>query len=190
MSELILASTSAYRRQLLQRLGLPFRQVAPHFEESCDATQGIEQLVRENTLGKGRSVLQQYPAATVIASDQLAVCGHQLLGKPGSVPRAMRQLRAVAGRKVSFLTGLAVLRGEEMHYALEWYHVYFRSLDNAEIVRYIARDMPLDCAGSFRSESLGIALLERMEGDDPTALIGLPLIRLSQWLQPLWTGSV
>ncbi len=189
MSELILASTSAYRRQLLRRLGLPFRQVAPCFEESVAANGDIEQLVRENTLGKGRSVLRQYPAATVIASDQLAVCGDRVLGKPGSVPRAMRQLRAVAGRKVSFLTGLAVMHDDEERYALETFHVYFRPLDDAEIFRYIARDMPLDCAGSFRSESLGIALLERMEGDDPTALIGLPLIRLSQWLCPLQASA-
>jgi len=190
MPELILASTSVYRRQLLQRLGLPFRQVAPCFEESGDTTQGIAQLVRSNTLGKGRSILQQYPAAIVIASDQLAVFDGHILGKPGSVARAMAQLATLSGRRVTFLTGVALLEEDRCRYALERYEVFFRKLSQSEIRDYVQRDMPLDCAGSFKSESLGIALLERMRGDDPTALMGLPLIRLSQWLHPLCAGSV
>ncbi len=184
-SRLILASTSPYRRALLARLALPFTQHAPDFEELPPGSLPVSELVRANTLGKARNVLVQHPAARVIASDQLAICDDRVLGKPGSSAAAEAQLRAIAGRQVSFYTGVALLSAHESHYALERYHVEMRSLTDAEIATYVQRDQPLHCAGSFKSEGLGIALFARMWGDDPTALIGLPLIRLSHWLQPL-----
>ncbi|RMH61452.1 MAG: septum formation protein Maf [Zetaproteobacteria bacterium] len=185
MCELILASTSTYRAQLLRRLGLPFRQVAPSFEELCDDAPGAEWLVRENTLGKGRSVSRQWPDARVIASDQVAVCEGRLLGKPDSFEAAVAQLQDVAGKRVRFLTGVALLHGDDVRYDLVSCDAWFRRLPRGEIERYVRRDKPLDCAGAFKSESLGIALVARMSLDDPTALMGLPLIRLSDWLRPL-----
>ena len=121
----------------------------------------------------------------VIASDQLAVCGDLVLGKPGSVEAACAQLAMLSGKQVSFLTGLALITPEQMRNEIITFHVHFRKLTGAEIRSYVDKEMPIDCAGSFKSEGLGICLFERLEGDDPTALIGLPLIRLSQWLQPL-----
>ncbi|MDX8408042.1 MAG: Maf family protein [Mariprofundaceae bacterium] len=182
---LILASTSPYRRELLQRLRIPFEQKRPEFSEIYDASMSAEELVRHNTLGKGRSMLGKFPDAAIIASDQLAVCNGNILGKPGSAEKARLQLRKLSGCKVSFLTGVALLTSASEQYAMVPCHVYFRELTDAEIATYVKLENPVDCAGSFKSEALGITLLERLEGDDPTALIGLPLIQLSSWLKPL-----
>jgi len=183
--QLILASTSPYRRALLQRLGLPFEQASPGFEEATPGNMPPNELVEHNTLGKARSILNIAPHATIIASDQIAVCGDIVLGKPGTIARAEQQLQLVSGKRVTFLTGLCLMDADSCRYEMIPYHVCFRTLSSTEISRYVAIEQPLDCAGSFKSEGLGISLFEKMEGDDPTALIGLPLIRLSQWLQPL-----
>jgi len=182
---LILASTSPYRKELLSRLRLPFEQISPDFEEKQSGSMSPEQLVQFNTLGKARNVLSMYPDATVIASDQLAICDNLVLGKPGDIETACRQLHLVSARTVTFLTGLAVMSAQEEHFEIIPFQVCFRALSNTEIRTYVETERPLDCAGSFKSEGLGISLFEKMHGDDPTAVIGLPLIRLSQWLEPL-----
>lgn len=182
---LILASTSPYRKLLLERLQLPFTQVVPPFTESTPGSMPIDELVQYNSKGKAESVLNHYPDATVIASDQLAVCGDLVLGKPGTGEKAAAQLAMLSGKSVTFLTGLAMLSREQRYIETIPFTVTFRNLGEREIINYIEKEKPIDCAGSFKSEGLGIALFERMQGDDPTALIGLPLIRLSQWLKPL-----
>jgi MAF protein len=145
----------------------------------------IEELIRFNTLGKARSVLAQIPGSLVIASDQLAICGKFTLGKPGNVQAACEQLRLVSGQCVEFLTGLTLISADRQLFEIIPFRVFFRHLTDEEIRAYVELEQPLDCAGSFKSEGLGISLFARMQGDDPTALIGLPLIRLSQWLKPL-----
>ena len=183
--QLILASTSSYRRELLARLRLPFKAIAPDFLELSPGTLPPAELVRHNTLGKAEAVARQFPQSTVIAADQLALCGEKLLGKPGTAEKACAQLQMLSGQCVDFLTGLALNTPESSRYALIPFRVHFRELSELEIRNYVALENPIDCAGSFKSEGLGICLFDRLEGDDPTALIGLPLIRLSQWLKPL-----
>ena len=183
--QLILASSSPYRRELLARLRLPFDAVAPDFEEANPGAMPPKELVRHNTLGKAEAISHRYPEATVIASDQLAVCNSQVLGKPGTVEGACAQLQMLSGQCVEFLTGLALLAPERHLFDIIPFRVHFRTLSEQEIRHYVAAENPIDCAGSFKSEGLGISLFERLEGDDPTALIGLPLIRLSHWLNPL-----
>jgi len=169
----------------MERLRLPFEQIDPVFKEAKAGRMHPDALVRFNTLGKADSVLSANPDATVVASDQIAVCGELVLGKPGDFATACRQLRMLSANKVTFLTGLALLSKHTCQCEIIPYQVCFRDLNDAEIRAYVDAEQPLDCAGSFKSEGLGISLFERMSGDDPTALIGLPLIRLSQWLQPL-----
>jgi len=183
---LILASTSPYRASLLARLQLPFTQCAPDFQElTPDAGLDAEALVRRNALGKAESVWRRHPSARVIASDQLALCGDRVLGKPGSLAAAAGQLAMMAGREVTFLTAVTLFGESELLCDVVPFTVQLRRLTEAEIMHYLRQEQPFDCAGSFKSEGLGIALFERMRGDDPTALIGLPLIRLSGWLKPL-----
>lgn len=182
---LILASTSTYRRELLQRLGMPFEVCAPEYEEKLDAAIAPEKLVRRHTLGKLKSVSDRFPEAWVIASDQLAECDGEVLGKPGGRDAAISQLTRMSGRSVRFLTGVALYQAGNVSYELVPYWVHMRKLDAEEIACYVDREHPYDCAGSFKSEGLGVALFQAMEGDDPTSLIGLPLIHLSHMLQPL-----
>ena len=182
---LILASTSPYRRQLLERLHLPFEIAPPDFAEAAPDNMPVEELVKHNALGKARSVAEKNPDAWVIGSDQLAVCGDEVLGKPGSFDAACEQLLRLSGKSVDFLTGLAVLKPGEENYEMVPFRVHFRNLTEDEVRTYVEIERPWDCAGSFKSEGLGISLFEKLEGDDPTALIGLPLIRLSHYLRPL-----
>jgi MAF protein len=182
---LILASTSPYRRNLLERLQLPFEQISPDFAEAVPESMPAEELVRFNTTGKAHSVFSKHRDATVIASDQIAICGNTVLGKPTSTEKACEQLRLASGRSVEFLTGLSLTSADRQLFEIIPFRVFFRDLTDEEIKTYVEIEQPLDCAGSFKSEGLGISLFERMAGDDPTALIGLPLIRLSQWLKPL-----
>ncbi len=183
---LILASTSPHRKYLLARLHLPFLVEAPEFDEALPGSMAVETLVRHNTLGKVYSVAARHPNACVIGADQLAVCEGEVLGKPGGPDAACSQLRRLSGKHVMFLTGLALLDPESgARYEAVPFHVYFRELDDADIRTYVRMEQPWDCTGSFKSEGLGISLFRRLEGDDPTALVGLPLIRLSDWLRPL-----
>lgn len=181
---LVLGSTSPYRAELLGRLGLPFEQAAPDIDESAQPGETPDALVRRLSEQKARAVAASYPDALIIGSDQVALTGGKVTGKPGDHETAKGQLRAASGNRVSFLTGLCLLdsaSGEAQVDAVP-FHVHFRELDDALIDSYLEREQPFNCAGSFKSEGLGIALFERLEGDDPSALMGLPLIRLCSML--------
>jgi 7-methyl-GTP pyrophosphatase len=190
MPQLILASTSPYRRQLLERLGLEFETASPRVDESRRPGEAPRELALRLAQAKASAVAASHPEALVIGCDQVAVLEGEVLGKPGSHENAVRQLQKASGRCVSFLTGLCLLDGSSRdgssgatQLALVPYSVYFRRLTDAQIEHYLRREQPYDCAGSFKSEGLGIALFERMEGDDPSALVGLPLIRLVHMLE-------
>jgi len=183
--ELILASTSPYRKRLLERLQLEFRCLAPGIEEHPLPGEDAAALAGRLALAKARAVAANQPDALVIGSDQAAELAGTILGKPGSAQRAAAQLRACAGRSVQFHTGVALVCAacglEEVHVVP--FAVEFRRLDDGEIARYLERDQPWDCAGSFKVESLGIALFSALRGDDPSSLEGLPLIRLGAMLR-------
>jgi septum formation protein len=181
---LVLASTSRYRRMLLERLGIPFVAVAPHTDENALPGETPAATALRLAVAKARSVAPSHPEALVIGSDQIADCDGEPVGKPGDHARALAQLERLSGRTVVFHTGLALLDATSGECRAELIDVRstFRRLSPAEIDAYLRRDRPYDCAGAVRSESLGIALFERIESDDPTALIGLPLIRLTAML--------
>lgn len=182
---LVLASTSRYRRELLARLGLPFTTRAPDCDETPLPGEAPTALVERLARAKAASVAAREPHALVIGSDQVAVLDGAILGKPGDHPRAVAQLAAAAGRRVEFLTGLCLHDGVSGRVQCDVvpYAVEFRALTAAQIEAYLRHEQPYDCAGSFKSEGLGIALFERLDGDDPNALIGLPLIRLVRMLE-------
>lgn len=184
---LILASTSPYRRALLARLGLPFETVAPRVDETALAGESPEALALRLARAKAREVGARLPEALVIGSDQVAALEGAVLDKPGTTERARAQLLAASGRCVRFLTALCVLdtRSGRETMDLVPVEVEFRVLTPAEVDDYLERDRPLDCAGAFRSEALGVTLVRRICGEDPTALVGLPLIRLSERLAEL-----
>lgn len=185
---LILASGSPYRRALLERLGLPFVQAPPLIDEHIAEGEAPAEAVMRLARSKAAAVLARHPGAIVIGSDQVAVRGDEILGKPGDAERATLQLTRSAGRHVEFLTGVCVLSGAraaEPEEHMDITRVVFRPLTPEEIRRYVERDVPFDCAGSFRGEGLGIALFERIDSQDPTGLIGLPLIWLAQALHRL-----
>ncbi len=185
---LILASTSPYRRELLSRLRLPFEAIAPDYREEAPEGLPPAEEARRHALGKARAVAARHPGAWVIGSDQVAqMAGRESerLGKPGGFEAARDQLRRLSGRAVDFLTGVALLQEGRERSHVEVFRVVFRELSDADIETYLNADRPWDCAGSFKSEGLGICLLDRMEGRDPTALVGLPLITLCDWLAPL-----
>lgn len=182
---LILGSTSRYRRELLERLGLPFDVVAPQVDETPGAGEAPAALAARLALAKARAVAQRHPHAVVIGSDQVADLDGSPLGKPGDHARATAQLRLMRGRTVVFQTALAVVcldSGFEQQ-DLAPVRVVFRDLADREIETYLRTEQPYDCAGSARSEGLGIALLEAIHSDDPTALVGLPLIRTCRLLR-------
>jgi septum formation protein len=182
---LILASTSRYRRELLERLRLPFEVVSPGVDETPQPGEPPPALAQRLALAKARAVAAQHPEAVVIGSDQVADLDGVPIGKPGSYERAVEQLRQMSGRSVVFQTAVAVVCDDHSFCSsvLVPVTVRFRTLDDAEIDRYLRAEQPYDCAGSARSESLGIALLDAIESDDPTALVGLPLIRTAALLR-------
>ncbi len=182
---LILASTSPFRRDLLARLALPFMAQAPEVDETRLPGETAPELVARLAERKAAAVARQEPAALIIGSDQVAVLDGAIIGKPGDHQRAVAQLQQASGRTVVFHTGLCLLDSAsgERQIAVEEFRVAFRVLTPAMIERYLRREQPYQCAGSFKSEGMGIALFERLEGDDPTSLIGLPLIRLTRMLE-------
>ena len=182
---LILASTSTFRRDLLARLALPFMAQAPEVDETRLPGETAPELVARLAERKAAAVARQEPAALIIGSDQVAVLDGAIIGKPGDHQRAAAQLQQASGRTVVFHTGLCLLDSAngERQIAVEEFRVAFRVLTPAMIERYLRREQPYQCAGSFKSEGLGIALFERLEGADPTSLIGLPLIRLTRMLE-------
>lgn len=180
MPQLVLASTSPYRRTLLETLGLSFETAAPDADETPLENESPTALVARLSEAKARAIAPQFTDALIIGSDQVAVLDQQILGKPGNHENAVQQLRAARGQRVKFLTGLCLLNTQTQHCRVEVvpFSVLFRTLSDAQIEHYLLRDKPYNCAGSFKSEGLGISLFEKMEGDDPNALIGLPLIAL------------
>lgn len=181
----VLGSTSKYRAELLHRLHLPFEQAAPNVDETPLPGEAPEQVARRLALAKARDVAVRFPQAVVIGSDQVADLAGTPLGKPGTHERAVAQLRAMRGQTVVFQTALAVVCLETgfEQVDLAAVRVLFRDLSDDEIERYLRAEQPYDCAGSAKSEGLGIALLDRIENDDPTALVGLPLIRTCRLLR-------
>ena len=176
--ELILASTSRYRRELLERLRIPFRALSPDTDETPLPGEAPAALAERLALAKARALAARFPDAVVIGADQVADVDGSAIGKPGDHARAVEQLRAMSGRTIVFQTALAVVRASAGFAEVRRVPVpvRFRALGDAEIEFYLRAEQPYDCAGSAKCETLGIALLEAIESDDPTALIGLPLI--------------
>ncbi|RUR28252.1 Maf family protein [Vreelandella nanhaiensis] len=184
-ASLVLASSSRFRRELLDRLQLPYQCYSPDIDETPQANESPKALVHRLALGKANAVARYFPEHCIIGSDQIALFEGDILGKPHSPERACANLARFSGNRVTFLTGLALLdTREQRHYThIEPFDVVFRKLSNHEIERYVALEQPLDSAGSFRMEGLGVTLFEALEGRDPNALIGLPLIALCDMLR-------
>ena len=183
--QIVLASTSVYRRQLLERLGLAFVTARPEVDETPLFNELPGQTAERLALAKAHAVAERFPDALIIGSDQVAYRGNERFDKPGTVERAIAQLRSMSGSSIIFHTALCLYNSATRRHQLEAVptEVQFRALSDDEIRRYVERELPLDCAGSAKSEGLGIALLESMRGDDPNALIGLPLIALCRMLR-------
>jgi MAF protein len=183
---LVLASSSPYRRALLERLGLPHECASPDIDESPRQGEPPEQLAMRLSEAKARALMPRYPAHWIIGSDQVAVLPDDtILGKPGNHQRATEQLKQSSGKSVIFLTGLCLLdsaSGQAVTRCIP-YRVDFRNLSTTEIDSYLAAEQPWDCAGSFKMEGLGIALFRKMDGSDPNSLTGLPLIALTDLLR-------
>ncbi|KAF1071639.1 MAG: Maf-like protein YceF [Pseudomonas citronellolis] len=184
MRPLILASSSPYRRELLQRLRLPFECASPDIDETPLPNEDGRQMVIRLAEAKARALASHYPDHLIIGSDQAAINGKRILGKPHTLERAEQQLKDASGAQVSFLTGLALLDSRSGRCQMDCipFTVHFRELDDASIRRYLEAERPLDCAGSFKAEGLGVSLFRRTEGEDATSLVGLPLIRLVDML--------
>ncbi|AOS98034.1 Maf-like protein YceF [Microbulbifer aggregans] len=178
--QLILASSSPYRRQLLQRLQLPFECSSPHINEEATVGETPEALAGRLASEKAQALAARFPDALIIGSDQVADLQGQALGKPGNLETAREQLLACSGEQVVFHTGLSLLDTAtgQQRTEVDRFTVHFRKLSEQQILNYLNREQPFDCAGSFKVEGLGIALFEKMEGSDHNSLIGLPLIRL------------
>lgn len=183
MHPLLLASTSRYRRRLLERLGLPFGSADPGVDEQARSGEAPQALALRLATAKAAAVAAQYPHACVIGSDQVASFEGQRLGKPGDRARAVAQLQAMSARRVEFHTAVCVQSRQGRGMACDLTVVHFRALDAAEIARYVDAEQPLDCAGSFKAEGLGIGLFEAIDSRDPTALVGLPLIATARLLR-------
>lgn len=185
---LLLASSSIYRRELLTRLQLPFICHSPDIDESPLPNETPRALVERLAVSKARALAQSYPEHIIIGSDQVAVLDQQIIGKPLHAEGAFKQLRAASGRSVTFLTALAIIDTRKTSNTPREqvdcvpFTVHFRTLSDAQILRYIDKEQPFDCAGSFKSEGLGVSLFQATEGTDATSLVGLPLIRLCDML--------
>ncbi len=182
---LVLASTSRYRRELLQRLGLPFEAASPHFDETPVPGEGTAATALRLSKGKAESLVRTFPDALIIGADQVASSEGRRLGKPGDHENAVRQLRALSGKSAQFDTAVSLLdaREGELQSRVVPCRVTFRSFDEKIIEAYLRREQPYDCAASAKAEGLGIALIERIDTQDPTSLVGLPLIALTAMLE-------
>ncbi|NOY15448.1 MAG: septum formation inhibitor Maf [Gammaproteobacteria bacterium] len=190
--ELILGSTSIYRRELLERLKIPFRVEAPRIDETPFENELPQKLVERLSVEKARSVAANNPGSIVIGSDQVAVHNGKIVGKPHTHAKAMQQLREANGKEIMLYTGLSLVdadTGEEQTEVIP-FQVVFRKLTEKQLESYLLKEQPYHCAGSVKSEGLGIALLERFEGEDPNTLIGLPLIRLVRMLEKFGVSVV
>ncbi|KJH74459.1 MULTISPECIES: nucleoside triphosphate pyrophosphatase [unclassified Pseudomonas] len=184
MLPLLLASSSVYRRELLARLRLPFVCSSPDIDESHRPQEPAIELVKRLAREKAQALAGTFPDHLIIGSDQVAVLGERIIGKPHTFENARDQLLAASGASVTFLTGLALLNSQTGHCQVDCvpFTVHMRTLDQASIERYLHAEQPYDCAGSFKAEGLGVSLFQRTEGPDATSLIGLPLIRLIDML--------
>lgn len=184
-TQLILASSSPFRKQLLKRLQLDFECLSPDVDESLHSGEAAVEYVRRLALAKARTVARQHPDAVVIGSDQCAVLDDEILGKPGNHANAMRQLRRAQGKTVRFHTAVCVIRHNSAIELLEEvpFDVEFRRLGDQQLEHYLQVEQPYQCAGSFMAEGYGACLFRRMQGEDPNALIGLPLFKLVEMLE-------
>jgi septum formation protein len=185
MARLILASSSPFRRELLSRLMLPFDVVVPDIDETAHPHESPQALVERLAIAKAQIVAAKHPDALVIGSDQVAVHNGEIVGKPLTHERAVQQLRTASGRTVMLYTGLSLIHSSSGRVQSEVvpFGVTFRKLTDQQIENYLRKEQPYHCAGSVKSEGLGVALLERFDGEDPATLIGLPLIRLIRMLE-------
>ncbi|MCF7981135.1 MAG: Maf family nucleotide pyrophosphatase [Pseudomonadales bacterium] len=182
--QILLASSSIYRKTLLDRLGLDYLCDIPNIDETPLPNETPHALASRLSFEKARALSGRHPQSLIIGSDQVAVLDGEILGKPGSAERAEKQLQQASGKCIEFLTGLCLYQSQDDSYQLDVipYQVFFRRLTAKQVRRYVALEQPLDCAGSFKWEKIGIALFKKMQGDDVTALEGLPLIRLVDML--------
>ncbi|HBD24277.1 MAG TPA: septum formation inhibitor Maf [Oceanospirillaceae bacterium] len=187
---IILASTSPYRRALLQQLKLPFECQNPFTDEALLENETAANAAYRLAGLKAQAVASKNPDSIVIGSDQLATCEDSILGKPGSHEQAIQQLQSMAGKTITFHTGLCVIFGNQRHQLVEAYQVQMRPLTSKQIENYLLTEQPYNCAGSFKSEGLGITLFNGMQGKDPNTLIGLPLISLTSILNDLGQGPL
>ena len=183
--KLVLASSSPFRKALLEKLQLDFECDSPDIDETPQINESIENMVKRLAESKARALASSHPEALIIGSDQSASLHGKVLHKPGNFDTAYEQLKAASGETITFYTGLCLLNTQTQHIETicEPYVVKFRSLEDTEIENYLNREKPFNCAGSFKSESLGISLFDSMQGDDPNTLIGLPLIKLCRMLK-------
>lgn len=182
---IILASSSPFRKQLLDRLHLNYDCISPDVDEILIDNETPDEYVRRLSQSKAQKIANLHPNCIVIASDQCAVINHEILGKPGNFKNACTQLKAAQGQTAVFHTGLCVVHNQSSFCDVDnvLYHVTFRDLNDKQIEHYLNTEKPYNCAGSFKSEAYGISLLKSMRGNDPTALMGLPLIRLIKMLE-------
>lgn len=184
MKKLILGSSSVFRKALLEKLGLEFECDSPDIDETPLKNEHPRDMVARLALAKAQAIAKRQPQALIIASDQCATLDNKIIGKPGEHAAAVQQLQDASGRSVTFYTSLCLYNSQNDEYELcvEPFHVHFRELNDSQIENYLQREQPYNCAGSFKSEGLGISLFDRLEGDDPNTLIGLPLIKLIRML--------
>ena len=182
---LILASTSPFRRAILEKLGIPFDVASPQTDETPKPSETPQQLVERLAIAKAKAIADQSTDGLVIGSDQVAVIDGDIVGKPGDHATAVKQLKAASGKRIIFYTGLALINAVSGNVQSEVvpFHVEFRQLSDSQIENYLQKEQPYNCAGSFKSEALGICLFEKLEGEDPNTLMGLPLIRLVRMLE-------
>jgi len=182
--QLILGSSSPYRKILLEKLGLPFECFAPDIDESRHPDESPLELVERLAIAKAHETAKTWPGALIIGSDQVAVLDAKIIGKPANHKQAIVQLKEASGREVKLYTGLCLYNAATgtIQHSVESYTVVFRNLSDKQIEAYLEKDQPYNCAGSLKSETLGIAMLNKLEGEDPNTLIGLPLIRLVDML--------
>ncbi len=182
--QLVLASTSPFRQQLLSKLSIPFVIAQPECDETPLLNESPETLVQRLADQKARSCIVDEPSL-IVGSDQVCVIDGQIVGKPHTKPKAIEQLMNQSGKAITFYTGLALYNShtQQSQITVDTFTVHFRQLTHSMIEKYVEKEMPLNCAGSFKSEGLGIALFEKLDGDDPNTLVGLPLIKLIQLLE-------
>lgn len=185
MLPIILASSSSYRQQLLQRLKLDFQAVSPNIDETPLTNETPQQLTARLAVAKAKALAEKYPNHLIIGSDEVACLENNILGKPHHFEQAFKQLKMASGKVVTFYTGLALFNSKTNSLQVDTipFHVHFRELSDSAITRYLEIEQPFDCAGSIKAEGLGICFFKAMEGSDITSLMGLPLIRLVDMLQ-------